>query len=95
MMADLVIGQRVLKERDGQVGHVESVDDDFTDVRWLTPHNKPSCCVGMCWTKDLIPVPDSVIAQPRSEEWWEESRRFCAAIEGAVTQMFNEEAPNG
>ncbi len=63
------IGDRVAKN-DGGVGHIESIGERFADVRWQTPHNTPSCCVGTCDIKELIPVSDNVLPQPRSREWY-------------------------
>lgn len=81
------IGDRVCMSRDGSVGIVESVEDSgwpCADVRWLTPRNVPSCCVGLCAQADLTIVPDSVVPQPRSKAWWRKSREFCAVIENVL-----------
>ena len=81
------IGRRVI-HRNGSVGYVEAVDNnpDFptVDVRWLTPNNEPSVCVGICQLKDLKPVLDNVVPMQRSDEWWKEAREFCSAIEDAL-----------
>lgn len=84
-------GQRVANSH-GEVGHIEpdeTTDNGplFTDmsyVRWLTPHNTPSCVCSSCWTRDLIAVPDSVVPMKRSAAWYAESRAFCSAIEQAI-----------
>ena len=85
------IGQRVVNEH-GEVGHIESDDlcdndplfEDCSYVRWLTPNNEPSCVCSTCDTGNLRPVPDSVVPMQRNAEWWEESRAFCSAVEGAM-----------
>lgn len=82
------VGQRVA-HTDGSIGIVENKymdnDDLTTDVRWLTPNNELSCCVSLCWNKNLIPVLDSVIPMPRNKEWWEEAKQFHNAIEAIIS----------
>lgn len=85
----MTIGDRVA-HRDGNVGHIEAMDDEYIDVRWLTPRNVPSCCVSICSHSDLTVVPKSVVPQPRSDEWWEQSRAFCAAIENVLIGLEDE-----
>jgi len=83
------IGARVV-HADGGVGYVEAVDNDngyaTVDVRWLTPNNVPSCVVSTCSPGSIRVVSDSVVPMPRSAEWWEQSRAFCAAIEAALKE---------
>ena len=81
-------GMRVI-HKDGSIGYVEAVDNNsgypIVDVRWLTPNNNPSACVGMCRPQDLKPVPDNVVPMQRNDEWWKEAREFCAGIENALS----------
>lgn len=83
-----------LKQRvahiNGDIGHVEAIDGEFIDVRVLTPNNEPSCCITICHESQLTPVDDNVIPMPRSDEWWEESRRFCAAVECALNEVMTD-----
>ena len=83
-------GDRVAHS-DGGVGYVEAVDGDLIDVRWLTPHNKPSCVVSLCHGGSLTPAGDNVLPQPRSAEWWEQSHAFCDAIEQAINNENEQE----
>jgi hypothetical protein len=87
------VGNRVCHRRDG-VGIVESVDNDprwpNADVRWLTPKNKPSCCVSLCDQADLVVVGENVLPQPRSKAWHEESKRFYEMISRAITEHFQD-----
>jgi len=80
-------GDRVI-HINGSVGYVESVDNDSSyptiDVRWLTPNNTPSVCIGICRQKDLKLVSDNVIPMQRSNAWWKEAREFCSMIENAL-----------
>lgn len=85
------IGDRVIHIRDGSVGHIEDLDGDFTDVRWLTPDNEPSCCIGICWTKDLRTVGDHVVPIPRSREWKEEARAFYEMVTAAVQEFLDDD----
>lgn len=78
------IGNRIAHTTNGGVGHVEQIDGDWIDVRWLTPNNEPSCMVSVCRAESLVLVGENVIPQPRSVEWWEESRAFCGAIRAAL-----------
>lgn len=82
------LGQRVVHV-DGSVGHVEAVDGEFIDVRWLTPLNVPSCVVSVCRLSDLTPCDDKVLPRPRSAEWWAESEAFCGAIRAALEEHDN------
>ena len=76
-------GERVYKE--GRIGIVEENSyGDFTDVRWLTPLNVPSCCVGMCYTISLTRVPDYVVPIRKSKSWMDEANAFCTAIQEAL-----------
>lgn len=89
------VGTRVFVEGQG-VGHIDALEVDrilgpIYDVRWLTPLNKPSCCISMCIPSHLIrEVPESVVPQPRSKEWWAESREFCAAVEHMLLEDIGE-----
>ncbi len=78
------IGDRVVHIKDGGVGHIERLDPMFADVRWLTPKNKPSCCVGICMREVLRLVPEHVIPMPRSEAGMAEAREFHEAIRQAI-----------
>ena len=84
------IGDRVV-HKNGSVGHVEKIEDYdgfiSVDVRWLTPKNVPSACVGMCCPNDLQIVSESVIPMPRSEEWWQEARDFCSFVESVLLKI--------
>ena len=84
------LGQRVAHDYEG-VGHVESIETRYPptiDVRWLTPNNEPSALVSCVMDIErLVPVADNVIPYPKSQEWWNEAREFCAAIQGAIAQM--------
>lgn len=84
------IGDRVIHLIDGGVGFVESFDDLSADVRWLTPDNKPSCCVGVCWAKDLRVVSEKVLPMPRSEKWKAEARAFHTFIQDIIDEAENE-----
>ena len=77
------IGQRVIHV-DGGVGHIEAIDGDYIDVRWLTPNNEPSCSISICSRGDLAPCGDNVVPRPRSAEWHAESNAFCEAIRSAL-----------
>ena len=83
------IGDRVC-HTDGGVGVLEAVDDDDqwpnADVRWLTPDNKPSCCVSLCAQKSLILVGENVLPQPRSKAWKAESKEFCDAVARVIRE---------
>lgn len=86
-----VIGDRVKNRLDGDIGYVEKIwvpeggDPDFwVDVRLLTPDNEPSCLITFGHLKNWYKVADDVLPFPMSEEWWEEARSFCAAIEDAL-----------
>jgi hypothetical protein len=83
------VGQRVAHIREG-VGIVENEfgdnDENTTDVRWLTPHNTPSCVVSMCSTKDLVAVPDLVVPMPRSKEWYAEAKAFYNTVATAIKE---------
>lgn len=76
----------------GDLGHIEEVEIigrfAWYGVRLLTPDNEPSVCV--TWTDRVEPVSDNVVPLPRSKEWWAESRAFCAAVEAALHDHFNE-----
>lgn len=78
------IGDRVKNDETGDIGHVEAMDDDFCDVRLLTPKNEPSCCVTTGWRKNWRPVADDVIPFPRSESWHAEASAFHLAIARAI-----------
>ena len=81
------IGTRV--SADGDIGHVEEYDPNhplFITVRILTPNNEPSAVCSTYWLRDVVPVGENVIPMPKSAEWWEESRQFCAAIEAALIE---------
>jgi hypothetical protein len=80
-------GMRVI-HKNGSIGYIEEIDNNpeypIADVRWLTPNNTPSVCVGMCAQKDLTPVSDNVVPMQRNDEWWAEARAFCSAIENTL-----------
>lgn len=79
------IGDRVVHLIDGSVGHVEDIDQHgFVDVRWLTPNNEPSACIGTTRLENLECCSNHVIPMPRSKEWWREAREFCALVQHAV-----------
>ncbi len=67
---------------------METIDDNpgypLVDVRWFTPNNTLSACISMCRSRNLKCVSDKVVPMPRSDEWWQESREFCAGIERAI-----------
>ena len=77
------VGDRVITVS-GSIGYIESIDGDFADVRYLTPKNEPSCCVGILFLKNLKPVGENVIPAPKSEEWYEEARKFHSVVESAI-----------
>ena len=83
-------GMRVV-HKNGSIGHVEAVDNNpdypTIDVRWLTPNNEPSACIGTCRLKDLKLVSDNVVPMQRSDEWWKEARKFCSAIENVLYNL--------
>jgi hypothetical protein len=90
------IGDRVLYKPDGGIGHIEAIDLDDSempcvDVRWLTPNNEPSVLTSCVLMDQLVHVGENVVPQPRSKEWWDEAREFCAGVEGAVMEMLQEE----
>jgi hypothetical protein len=82
------VGCRVIHMGRGCVGIVEDEyggnDDAFTDVRWLTPDNVPSCYVSRCYSEDLMVVPPSVVPMPRSRAWHEQTKVFYDSVVGAV-----------
>jgi hypothetical protein len=81
-------GCRVAHIGCGGVGIVEDAyrvnDDTFTDVRWLTPDNVPSCYVSRCYSEDLKAIPPSVVPMPRSKAWHERARVLYDSVVGAV-----------
>lgn len=87
----MIVGDRARHVREGTVGHVEKIEYFggicFMDVRALTPNNEPSCVVSTCYATNLEVVSEKVVPMPRSAAWWEESRRFCAAIEQALEEV--------
>ena len=87
MTIQLQNGDRVVHEIDGDIGHVESIVDiesGYIDVRWLTPHNVPSCVVSCCPIAILARVGTNVVPRPRSREWWIEANEFNAMIQSIL-----------
>lgn len=85
------VGDLVLVDGDdGWAFWVESIDPPFCDVRAMTPDRKPSCCVTMTYI-DKCTVVEDVVTDPKSDEWWAESRAFCAAIERLLDDESGEE----
>ena len=83
-MNKFVVGDRVITCR-GELGHVENIIDDmFADVRYLTPNNKPSCCVGLVWLRELTHIGENVVPIQKNKEWWEEANRFYGIVKDAI-----------
>ena len=84
------VGDRVCHV-DGGVGVIEKIDDNEqwpnADVRWLTPDNKPSCCLSLCAQKSLIIVEKNVLPQPRSKAWKAKSKEFYDFIAWIISDV--------
>lgn len=73
------VGDRVISVN-GDIGYIESIDGEFADVRYLTPDNELSCCVGLFFIEHLRLIGDNVVPMPKSESWWKESAALYSAI---------------
>jgi len=77
--------------KDGGLGLVERESNGFADVRMLTPHNSPSCCVSLCSLSSLIEVPDSVVPLPKNAAWYAESDAFMGTVLSALAAHTKEQ----
>lgn len=84
----LKVGDRVANTRSGEIGHIETIDEDgFYEVRVLTPNNQPSCVLTITKLDDLVSVPDSVVPMKRSKAWWREAREFHSLIASVIRDL--------
>lgn len=85
------VGDRVLHTPRGWIGHIESIEEDtapsghrICDVRWLTPTNKPSACISICWLQDCVPVSSRCVPMPWSAEKHAKAKAFCEFIKSVI-----------
>ena len=81
------VGDRVAHD-DGSIGIVSNDDgindNQFTDVRWQTPDNVPSCCTSLCMNKSLVKVGENVVPMKRNAEFKRQSDEFMNVILNAL-----------
>ena len=80
------IGDRVITS-EGEIGIVTGIDGDFTDIRYVTPNNEPSCVTGTVWTCNLRIVGENVLPLKKNKEWWDKANSFHNAICSAINEV--------
>ena len=83
-------GDRVAHD-DGSIGIVSNDcgtnDHQFTDVRWQTPDNVPSCSTSLCLNKSLVKVGENVVPMKRNAEFKRESDEFMNVLLNACDSL--------